>query len=53
MNQHMNFGVTVPLIAGGGADGDIFIGALTFGIHVIPLWEHTFHGSALSCEYPA
>ncbi len=34
------------LIAGGGADGDIFIGMFAFGMHVIPSWEHAFHGSA-------
>ena len=34
------------LLAGGGADSDIFVGPFTFGIHVIPLFGHPFHGSA-------
>lgn len=37
---------TVPLLAGGAADGDIFVGLFTSGMNVIPSWMHQFHGSA-------
>ena len=39
-------GSSVPLLSGGDADGDTFVGLFTSGMNVIPSWEHLFHGSA-------
>ena len=48
--DHWAFGSAIikfdMLVAGGSADSDIFVGPFAFGIHVIPLFGHPFHGSA-------
>lgn len=49
--RRMGDGAAVPLLAGGAADGDTFVGLFTSGMNVIPSWEHLFHGSASKYNY--
>ena len=39
-------GTSVPLLAGGAADSNVFVGLFAFGMHVEPLFGHPINGSA-------